>query len=859
MRNDPSGRQYHLVVMFHLLLAASAYQAIQPTMTATERRISAHLRFVLSLLTAMGADILVTCTLAQFPRVNLFYIMRLSFASLFILCATMAYAPPVTRSQTRQQHEKLRDVIKPIARVRPQPRGDTIGDRVALRRSPPYLPPPPSEPSFTSDLPIIELVGATSPWRVSLRAQSRTFPNAYSWLTPVKLTFEMEDLSFVSLPLFNTIPAMVPRRNKCLQLVPWGPATDHIHEFAAAEAMLGKMRSNLVPPPGHPITPFKGPLYTTPRSKAATVTTAAATEISQLLTSTQSLDLLPYTDDSRRRGGKACDLHESIPLGDVKQERMSVLDGFKVEVCRNMEQVHDRKVCPFYHNHRDRRRYPITYEPEQCSQHFDIDTFVMGCDKGDDCGKCHSRLELLQRFCATWPNIANCVRAGHCASAHDRSEINGKMFTEDQEATRGIEFFVNHFKTLWCPYGVQHDWHRCYYAHTYQDCRRSPALGYGSEPCPYWSKSRVWAEYSSRCPNSHRCPYSHGSKEQLYHPSYYKTMPCCDWKARGRCPRGELCAFYHDARERRQVKRVLTLDYNQPLSLVGDQLQQHQPHFWRPPLFSPDDTSTSVNSNRGSLPRGGCVATTIRARSYSSSDSDASSTFPTTTSASTCWSPSCGARAYRSDTSSVTTTAPGSTERSSLNSSLEFRGGFPLDCLSYPYRTMGLGQLVPSHDDDDRTMQLHPQLCPLSSLVPIFLLPPSVSETCTTPRDTDETHHGALLSTKAMDPAPLPSDADERQPDGPLGAGAPSIPSEGGIRRWKAVAVRHGVANLVADGGLRYSGPDPSRLTMRGFGIPEGYAVYQSMNPLHVEELLTDVGLRVLIQYRLSFSLSFRH
>ncbi|KAF4666861.1 hypothetical protein FOZ61_009184, partial [Perkinsus olseni] len=586
--------------------------------------------------------------------INLFYIMRLSFASLFILCATMAYAPPVTRSQTRQQHEKLRDVIKPIARVKPQPRGDTIGDRVALRRSPLHVPPPPSEPSFTTDLPVIELVGATSPWRVSLRAQNRTFPNAYSWLTPVKLTFEMEDMSFVSLPLFKTVPAMVPRRNKCLQLVPWGPATDQIHEFAAAEAMLGvghlsfdnirlcrrsgqwsfnvldtsgtgfilvaplrerdlyspladNMRSNLVPPPGLPTTPFKGPLYTTPRSKAVTATTGAATEISQLLTSTQSLDLLPYTDDSRRRGRKACDLHESIPLGDVKQESMSVLDGFKVEMCRNMEQVHDRKVCPFYHNHRDRRRYPITYEPEQCSQHFDIDTCVMGCDKGDDCGKCHSRLELLyhptifrQRFCATWPNIANCVRAGHCAFAHDRSEINGRMFTEDQEATRGIEFFVNHFKTLWCPYGVQHDWHRCYYAHTYQDCRRSPALGYGSEPCPYWSKSRVWAEYSSRCPNSHRCPYSHGSKEQLYHPSYYKTMPCCDWKARGRCPRGELCAFYHDARERRQAKRVLTLDYNKPLSL-GDQLQQHQPHFWRPPLFSPDDTSASVNSNRGCI------------------------------------------------------------------------------------------------------------------------------------------------------------------------------------------------------------------------------------------------------------------
>lgn len=97
----------------------------------------------------------------------------------------------------------------------------------------------------------------------------------------------------------------------------------------------------------------------------------------------------------------------------------------------------------------------------------------------------------------------------------------------------------------------------------------APVLGYGSEPCPYWSKSRVWSEYGSRCPHGHRCPYSHGSKEQLYHPSYYKTMPCrvtstvldiyrhvgCDWKSRGKCPRGELCAFYHHTSERRTSKR----------------------------------------------------------------------------------------------------------------------------------------------------------------------------------------------------------------------------------------------------------------------------------------------------------------
>ena len=34
----------------------------------------------------------------------------------------------------------------------------------------------------------------------------------------------------------------------------------------------------------------------------------------------------------------------------------------------------------------------------------------------------------------------------------------------------------------------------------------------------------------ARCPHGALCPYAHGSKEQLYHPSYYKTMPCSDFR-----------------------------------------------------------------------------------------------------------------------------------------------------------------------------------------------------------------------------------------------------------------------------------------------------------------------------------------
>jgi hypothetical protein len=31
---------------------------------------------------------------------------------------------------------------------------------------------------------------------------------------------------------------------------------------------------------------------------------------------------------------------------------------------------------------------------------------------------------------------------------------------------------------LWCPIGAQHDWQTCAYAHTYQDARRKPSIGY---------------------------------------------------------------------------------------------------------------------------------------------------------------------------------------------------------------------------------------------------------------------------------------------------------------------------------------------------------------------------------------------
>jgi len=193
---------------------------------------------------------------------------------------------------------------------------------------------------------------------------------------------------------------------------------------------------------------------------------------------------------------------------------------------------------------------------------------------------------LKHRFCASYPNIAACRRGEACAFAHSRDEVETPLLSVEEEEHVGSAlteaFFTGKFKTLWCPIGAQHDWQSCAYAHTYQDARRKPSIGYGPQPCPYWSKKDTRASYSQRCPLGLRCPYSHGAKEQLYHPKYFRTVTCRDLQQRG-CPRQQLCAFYHKRQERRQVGTD-GVDYSKPLS------KQAIPEDWAatfstPPFF----------------------------------------------------------------------------------------------------------------------------------------------------------------------------------------------------------------------------------------------------------------------------------
>jgi len=194
--------------------------------------------------------------------------------------------------------------------------------------------------------------------------------------------------------------------------------------------------------------------------------------------------------------------------------------------------------------------------------------------------------QTKSRFCATFPDVARCRHGQNCSFAHSRLEIRAPLLTPEEEAREPNamthEFFTEKFKTLWCPVGGQHDWQLCMYAHTYQDVRRPPSIGYGHQLCPYWNKKDTNLAYSQRCPLGPRCPYSHGAKEQLYHPRYFRTLACRDLM-RKQCPRRFLCAFHHKRSECRTTTQD-DVDYSVPLK--KEQLPKDWvAYFLAPPRF----------------------------------------------------------------------------------------------------------------------------------------------------------------------------------------------------------------------------------------------------------------------------------
>lgn len=277
---------------------------------------------------------------------------------------------------------------------------------------------------------------------------------------------------------------------------------------------------------------------------------------------------------------------------------------------------HDHRACPFFHGDRDRRRavlgagQRLLYSADPCGEKFDS---TRSCSKGDACGFCHSTAELLyhpdifrKRLCHQG---TQCLRGRFCAFAHSRRELLVPHFTEADEWNPSEDFIAHHFKTQWCPIGGPHDWEACVYAHTYRDWRRVPAIGYSSRPCPHWSRSTASGPsemaYGDRCPRGMACPLAHGSKEQLYHPSFYKTNPCSEKQ----CKRGALCAFNHgpcDARRGSEAdapvqpplrERDLLPDTEELLAVL-------QPTCLQPPKYHALEDPSRTSSTGGSASSG---------------------------------------------------------------------------------------------------------------------------------------------------------------------------------------------------------------------------------------------------------------
>jgi hypothetical protein len=195
-----------------------------------------------------------------------------------------------------------------------------------------------------------------------------------------------------------------------------------------------------------------------------------------------------------------------------------------------------------------------------------------------------------RRFCCHFPDVHQCKRGNKCAFAHSREEFRGSLLPaeEEHEGEHSADFYINRYKTLWCPIGIPHHWKNCVYSHNHLDIRRSPEIGYGPRQCPHWYNGNDKIAYQERCPDGVRCPYAHGAKELLYHPAYFKTAVCWDMMSPEGCPRSVLCAFHHSKEDCRvEAVKDMNYDYTKPLS--AEQMRKLQQDFLTPPPSSFDE------------------------------------------------------------------------------------------------------------------------------------------------------------------------------------------------------------------------------------------------------------------------------
>mmetsp|Transcript_43289 Transcript_43289/g.101047 ORF Transcript_43289/g.101047 Transcript_43289/m.101047 type:complete len:529 (+) Transcript_43289:91-1677(+) len=299
--------------------------------------------------------------------------------------------------------------------------------------------------------------------------------------------------------------------------------------------------------------------------------------------------------------GFCCMAGDACPWAHGREEVSYHPAKYKTRACNGTD-CRGEGACCFAHDDREMRQtaqqrysyYVIAASKARAGQRPAAPVETPG-RRSADLGRGGGMSNPKIRFCAYYPHVGQCRRGSACSFAHSRDEVQTPLLSiaeeEHEENVLTPDFFTRKFKTMWCPIGAQHDWQTCVYAHTYQDARREPSIGYGPQPCPFWGKKDTRVAYSQRCPLGLRCPYAHGAKEQLYHPRYFRTVTCRDMQMKG-CPRQRLCAFYHRRSEHR--KQVAdTHDYEKPLPEEAIDAEWAQ-KFLNPPIFQDGDEQVSA-------------------------------------------------------------------------------------------------------------------------------------------------------------------------------------------------------------------------------------------------------------------------
>ena len=172
------------------------------------------------------------------------------------------------------------------------------------------------------------------------------------------------------------------------------------------------------------------------------------------LSSTQS-----QLDEQRRLSGTSN--HKQYLNNADKQEDVVIfidLYNFKTQQCK-LQYQHNPKKCFYYHEAKKDRRRPLgTYTSEICpyiqngAGHYE-------CPNGDNCTRSHNRVEEFYhpekykvKFCQTYPDrIENCDYGDMCAFAHSLDEVTVDLLDSDK-FEKNSDFYMFHFKTVWCPY-----------------------------------------------------------------------------------------------------------------------------------------------------------------------------------------------------------------------------------------------------------------------------------------------------------------------------------------------------------------------------------------------------------------------